>query len=134
MNQGEYEGIIGRLDAILGKMPAVPQPDPRSVASTPVPPAVVDRGGPLGAAGQRGASRALARLLDALDGWIEGARANHDALDHRGENIGDECWTRFHPSDIRAMVNDAAREVGVAEPWTGPTPSTPEWIKKEGGS
>jgi hypothetical protein len=50
-----------------------------------------------------------------LDGWVQGARENHDALDHRGESTGSECWTQFHPSDIRRMVNDAAREVGLSE-------------------
>lgn len=97
---------------VLAK-PGEVQPEPPE----PAPPGVVDRGGVLGVAGQRGAYRALKRVLDVLDGWIDGAKANHDALEHRGESTGDECWTRFHPDDIRNMVNDAAREVGVTEPW-----------------
>jgi hypothetical protein len=60
-------------------------------------------------------STALAAVLGTLDGWIEGQRANHDALDHRAEPVGEECWRRFAPADIRNMVNDAAREVGVHE-------------------
>lgn len=60
-------------------------------------------------------SLALYTMLVNLDGWIEGARSNHDALDHRGEPMGEECWTRWHPADIRSMVNDVARELGVSE-------------------
>lgn len=56
---------------------------------------------------------ALATVLTTLDGWIEGAQDNHRALEHRGENTGAECWRRYAPEDIRAMVNDAAREVHV---------------------
>lgn len=62
---------------------------------------------------------ALGTVLTTLDGWIEGAQDNHDALGHRGENTGGECWRRYAPEDIRAMVNDAAREVRVS---TFPTP------------
>lgn len=57
---------------------------------------------------------ALSAMLAALDGWIEGSQENHDALEHRDEDIGAECWRQWTPSDIRDMVNDAAREVGVA--------------------
>jgi hypothetical protein len=62
-----------------------------------------------------GARRATVLMLGALDGWIEGARANHDGLGHRGENVGEECWTQFHPNDIRNMVNDVNREMGMSE-------------------
>lgn len=62
-----------------------------------------------------GQRQALSALLGALDDWIAGARENHDALDHRGETTDDPCWTRFHPADIRVMVNDAARELGIPE-------------------
>lgn len=60
-------------------------------------------------------SSVLYALLVGLDGWIEGARENHDALDHRGESVGDECWTRWAPADVRSMINDVAREFGVGE-------------------
>lgn len=66
-----------------------------------------------GAFGERRA--ALAAVLDALNGWIEGVQENHDSMPHRGENTGEECWRQFAPADIRAMVNDAARQLGVAE-------------------
>lgn len=60
-------------------------------------------------------SSVLYALLVNLDGWIQGARDNHDALDHRGEPRGDECWTRWAPADIRSMINDVAREFAVGE-------------------
>lgn len=83
-------------------------------------PARIDTGGPLGKAGERGAHRTLMTFLAVLDGWIDGARSNHDALGHRGEPMGSECWTQFHPSDIRRMVNDAAREVGLSVEFADP--------------
>jgi hypothetical protein len=58
---------------------------------------------------------ALYKLLRVLDGWIEGAHGNHDATGHRGEVQGEECWRSFTPADIRNMVNDAARELGLPE-------------------
>jgi hypothetical protein len=60
-------------------------------------------------------SSVLYSMLVNLDGWIQGARENHDALDHRGESVGEECWTRWHPADFRSMINDVAREFGVSE-------------------
>lgn len=60
-------------------------------------------------------SSVLYAMLVNLDGWIQGARENHDALGHRGESVGSECWTQFHPADIRSMVNDVAREFEVGE-------------------
>lgn len=61
------------------------------------------------------ASLALYAMLTELDSWIEGLHGNHQALDHRGENVGEECWTQFHPEDIRNMINDAARQLGLGE-------------------
>lgn len=69
------------------------------------------------------ASSVLYALLVNLDGWIQGARENHDALDHRGEPMGEECWTRWHPADVRSMINDVAREFGVSE---FPRPEVPK--------
>lgn len=83
--------------------------EPASVPDVPAGAATVDLRG----AWMREAFRAV---LDALDGWIEGAYENHEALEHGGEPVGDECWRRFHPSDIRRMVADAARELGVTAP------------------
>jgi len=73
----------------------------------------VDKGGQLGSAGRGGAHRALKTMLGVLDGWIQGQQENHQGMGHRHENRGDECWRTFAPSDIRRMVNDAAREVGL---------------------
>lgn len=92
-------------------------------------PATTDTGGPLGAPGRRGAHQALAKFLGVLDGWIEGARSNHDGLDHRGELMGSECWTEFHPSDIRRMVNDAAREVGLSVEFADPEIPTEDKVR-----
>ena len=86
---------------------------------------VVNQGGALGAPGRRGAHRALKAMLGELDGWIRGCKENHQGLGHRGENTGDECWRSFAPSDIRRMVNDAAREVGLNE-FTEPEPGSAE--------
>jgi hypothetical protein len=65
---------------------------------------------------------ALAAMLRILDDWIEGAHSNHEGMDHRGEPVTEECWTRFHPADIRNMINDAARELGLDE---FPKPANP---------
>lgn len=65
-----------------------------------------------------GAYRALVKMLDTLDGWVESTKENHKAAEHQDEDLGDECWTRFGPGDIQEMINDAAREMGVAEPWS----------------
>lgn len=69
-----------------------------------------------------GHRQALSALLGVLDDWIVGVRENHAAMEHRDEPAGDECWTRFHPDDIRTMVNDAAREMGIHE---FPKPANP---------
>jgi hypothetical protein len=57
------------------------------------------------------ARKALRAVLDAVDGWVDGAKENHRALEHRGEQL--PCWESFHPDDIRNMVADAARVIGV---------------------
>lgn len=70
-----------------------------------------------------GARQALSTVLQALDGWVQGAKENHEAMGHRGENTGSECWRTFAPSDFRNMINDAATELGLA---TFPAPTEPE--------
>jgi ketosteroid isomerase-like protein len=50
---------------------------------------------------------ALQEVLAALDGWIEGAKSNHEALGHRDT----DCCVTFDPEDIRSMVTDAARSI-----------------------
>lgn len=57
--------------------------------------------------------RALDEVISALDGWIEGAKSNHEALGHRGEPVDSECWRVFHVDDIRNMVEDARRQLGA---------------------
>lgn len=90
---------------------------------------LADRGGTLGKAGERGAHRALVKLLGVLDGWIEGARANHDGFGHSTESWGEECWRQFAPSDIRRMVNDAAREVGLSVEFADPEVATEDRVR-----
>lgn len=69
-----------------------------------------------------GHRQALKSLLNVLDDWIIGARHNHKAMGHRAEPVGSECWRSFHPADIRTMVNDAARDLGLQ---TFPLPADP---------
>lgn len=61
-----------------------------------------------------GHREALGAVLEALDGWIEGAMSNHEASGHRHENKDEECWRSFAPQDIRNMVHDAARQVSAS--------------------
>jgi hypothetical protein len=100
----------------------VGQPDEPNLADLFEPAQAVDE--PLtGSALARVKREALTRVLEALDGWVEGQKSNHEACDHRGENRGEECWRTWAPSDIRNMINDAARELGLAE---FPAPREPE--------
>jgi hypothetical protein len=111
MNAGQYEGVLGRLDAILAKMPAAPQPDPQ-----PFTVHHLDGTSTVTGADHPGAQRlALGVVLQTLDGWIRGCKENHNATGHRNENTGEECWRTFSPGDFRNMINDAARELGLAE-------------------
>jgi hypothetical protein len=57
----------------------------------------------------------LRKMLAVLDGWREGSQSNHDELGHRDEF--ESCCGNHHANDVRNMVNDAARELGVPEPW-----------------
>jgi hypothetical protein len=61
-------------------------------------------------AGKRSAMRAMHR---ALAGWIDAGKANHEALGHCGEAV--PCWERFAAGDVRGMIADAARELGVLD-------------------
>lgn len=143
MNASQYEGITGRLDAILAKLPAVPQldipEDPVTVRRMDGSKTVVTRpvhAGPCWDGCARPEHRAslakenladkrqaLAIMCAVLNDWIKGAKENHEAMDHRYENRGDECWRTFAPSDFRNMINDAARELGLQE---FPLPEVPE--------
>lgn len=51
---------------------------------------------------------ALKTMLEHVDGWIEGARLN---------GAEPSAAEQFHADDIRAMINDTAREVGTRAPW-----------------
>lgn len=142
MNAEEYNNLMVMLTQIRDRMP---------VRDTPrqLPPALIPghqhkascHGSagemscnrnpvPVGTPGPRKGSetaadkrQALAIFRAVLDDWIRGAKENHEALGHRRENRGEECWRTFHAQDIRNMVNDAARELGLEE---FPPPEAPE--------
>jgi hypothetical protein len=65
---------------------------------------------------------ALRKVLDVLEGSRETQRENHDAMSHRGESFGEQCWEHWHSSDFRTMVTDAARELGTADPMLAHVP------------
>lgn len=143
MNAGQYEGILGRLDAILAKMPAAPVADVKPLVTHHLDGTVTKTMPPSNAGCDSVAGlhnharcqmadpphtgvacrRTLGAVLQVLDGWVQGAKENHEAMGHRGENTGSECWRTFAPSDIRNMINDAATELGLA---TFAAPTDPE--------
>jgi hypothetical protein len=118
MDDKQYDNLMAVLEKILDRMPVRDSRDPAPVG-TPARAKMTEV-----AADKR---QALAVMRAVLDDWVKGARENHDALGHRRENAGEECWRTFHASDIRTMINDAARELGVAE---FPAPAKPEEDKK----
>lgn len=68
--------------------------------------------------------QALAIVRAVLDDWIKNQRDSmHRVYEHGDEASGSECWRSFAPSEIRTMINHAARELGVAE---FPDPDQPE--------
>lgn len=122
MNAGQYEGIMGALGEILDRMPVREIPlvvEPVAVRKMDGSRSVVQPLAPeyrrtvLGR--QADKRQALAIMRAVLDDWIKGAKENHEACAHRHENRGEECWRTFHAQDIRNMINDAARELGVDE-------------------
>lgn len=146
MNASQYNGLMVVLHQILGRMPDAPEPvvkpltvhhldgtstvtggepvrtgwpyDREGPAPVPADPSV-----PVFKHTGTACRQALAAMLQMLDSWIQGAKDNHEACTHRGENTGSECWRSWAPSDIRVMVNDVASELGLAE---FPAPTTPE--------
>jgi hypothetical protein len=106
------EDMIEALDEWRGSIPFA------TGTLTWSPPAMADKSAELAAV----KSSVLYALLVNLDGWIGTTRENHEAMGHRHESRGEECWRRFEPPDIRRMINDVAREVGVTE---FPTPLKP---------
>jgi hypothetical protein len=134
MNAGQYEGILNLLAEIRDRMPEpkLTTAAPECPAYDPGPTVLSQNGRPVKLAGLAVAAQRIARMTDdehkaaaslalytlstVLDGWIVGAKENHGALGHsRYENVGEECWRSFAPSDIRNMINDAARELGLSE-------------------
>jgi hypothetical protein len=120
VNAGQYQGLMALLGEIRDRMP-----EGKAPAASPVQCHHEDgeRTRFTSESGEQAARRALAVMLQNLDGWIQGQRENHEALGHRHENRGEECWRSWAPDDIRRMVNDTARELGLAE---FPMPTEPE--------
>lgn len=138
MNASQYEGVMGALEKILDRMPVreiplVVEPIQYNVSGThrhraschgsagelicrnedPAPIGTPNRDRAAQVAADKRQALAIVRAV--LDDWIRGAKENHEALGHRRENRGEECWRTFAPSDFRNMINDAARELGVDE-------------------
>ncbi len=112
MNAGQYEGIMARLAEIRDRLPSKVDDAPEIVVE---PPAEYDLHRLTTPTDQRAAAMALTAVLVMLDFYILAVRENHQALDHRYEPVGDECWRSYHPVDIRQMVMDAARSLGLEE-------------------
>lgn len=125
MIKAQFETLVGLLTDIRDRLPErepVQPPALRAVPmigatreEKPVRPVQEPAAATLGQSVALGHRQALAVLLVVLDDWINGVHDNHEAMGHRGESTGSECWRQFAPDDIRRMVNDAAREVGIPE-------------------
>lgn len=63
------------------------------------------------------ATDALREVIRQADSWHDSARSNHEALGHRDRFA--ECCGSFVVTDIKNMVNDAARKMGLPEVWDG---------------
>jgi hypothetical protein len=59
-----------------------------------------------------GANNALAAMARAVQGWAEGSHENQVSMGHRDVKLVPD--QEFVLADILNMINDAAREVGVA--------------------
>jgi hypothetical protein len=59
---------------------------------------------------------ALREMLRTLDGWVEGARSNLEAMGRQTADVERGSRT-FDVDDIRTMINDAARACGTSEPY-----------------
>lgn len=108
MNIDQYKGLITALHEIRDRLPApettaTAAPIATPTASTP------------GSLHRVAKSQALYAVLAELDAWIEAAQQHHDDTEHRGEDVGQECWRNFAPSDIRHMINGAARSLMISE-------------------
>lgn len=137
MNQGQYEGLMGMLEKILDRMPERPSSfeeklavhlklDHVEPASTktgwpydregpaPVPTSDVGTEATLGdimKARKDGAKIALEAMLDVAEGWAKTAAENDEAMGRRDRVSASR--QPFYLSDMRTMIDDAAREVGL---------------------
>lgn len=114
MNANQYGGLLTVLTEIRDRLPESDTEDVPTKALT-----IHHLDGTktvtLTRPAKEAVNMALTAMLGMLDGWIEGAQEDHEAMGHRDENRGSECWRSFAPADIRNMINDAARELGLTE-------------------
>jgi hypothetical protein len=61
----------------------------------------------------------LVSVLRSLDRYVEAARENHDAGEHR-EDFG-ACCGRFYPDDVADVVTGAAHAIGLGAEWRART-------------
>lgn len=106
MKDAQFDQLMSSLARICAAVAPLAGPVPQPVQVAP--PALKAPPRP------DGRRDALQAVLEVLDGWIEDCMSNHEAsASHQNENRGEECWRTFTPQDIRYMVNDAARTMGL---------------------
>lgn len=102
---GEVVPMLGPID------PEIIPPGP-TVAALTAAQKLVERDGTPETNKLVGACNALAAMARAAKGWAEGSAQNEIDLGRRDRKPADE--QEFRLADILNMINDAAREVGVA--------------------
>lgn len=123
----DADSILGELRTLIEQAQTSPAPAPltepaalaKATADTDLPDLLALDDVLASRIVHRAAYDALKAMLNVLNGWIEGAQENCDALGHTSHG-GDHgvCGKAFAPDDIRRMANDAARLVGTREPYT----------------
>ena len=113
MNAGQYEGLLHALGEIRDRLPVVPA---RVTVRTPVvvPAAQEPVRNLTGSALAVGGRRALEAMLGVAEGWAETASENDEAMGRRDLKTPKD--QPFVLDDIRRMVEDAAREIGLTGP------------------
>jgi len=105
--------ILGELRALIEQAQTLPAPNPDSIVVEPDAD-LIDLVATDDLLARRIVKRAVydtgKAVLDVLDGWIEGARENNEAMGRRESDPEQFC-----AKDIRRMVNDAMRVMGAPE-------------------
>lgn len=115
------DSLAARIAEVLAEHAAAPQRPLDAIASATAPEA--DLGDLLYADElllrrivARAKYDALREMLRTLNGWVEGARSNLEAMGRLAADVERDSRT-FDVDDIRMMVNDAARACGTSEPY-----------------